>query len=297
MTESTSPKAASPTAASVHIVTDSSCDLPPALADELAITVVPLTVRFGTEELVDRRDLTPAQFWSRSATSATLPETSAPSPGAFESAFRDAAAAGAVGVLCVNLSTRLSATAQSARTAAKAVAPDIDVRVVDSRSVSLGLGLMVLAAARRAAEGAGLDELVSEMESIIGRTKVIGALDTLENLKKGGRIGGAQALLGSVLSIKPIIEVLDGAVEPGPKQRTRTRAMRYLVERVAAEPAIDALAVLHGAAPDVDQLVAMIEPHFPRERIVIGDLGAVVGSHTGPRTIGVAYQVGSRPPG
>lgn len=275
----------------VRVVTDSSCDLPAALADELGILIVPLTVRFGSEELVDRRDLTPAQFWARSSVSPTLPETSAPSPGAFEEAFREAAAGGADGVLCVNLSTRLSATAQSAGTAAQAVAGDIDVRVVDSRSVTLGLGLMVLEAARRAAAGADLDSLVASVEAVRGRTRIIGALDTLENLKKGGRIGGAQALLGSVLSIKPIIEVIDGAVEPGPKQRTRARALRYLVDRVAAEPGIDALAILHGAAPDVDTLVTLIEPHFPRERVVVGDLGAVVGSHTGLRTIGVAYQV------
>jgi len=274
-----------------RVVTDSSCDLPAAVTDELGIAVVPLTVRFGSEELVDRVQLTPADFWARSATSAALPETAAPAPGAFETVFREAAAGGASSVLCINLSTRLSATAQSARTAAQAVAGDIGVRVLDSRSLTLGLGLMAMTAARRAAEGASIDELVAEVESLSARTRVIGTLDTLEYLKKGGRIGGARALLGSVLSIKPIIEVLDGAVEPGPKQRTRARALRWLVDRVAAEPAIDALAVLHGAAPDVDELVAMIEPHYPRERIVVGDLGPVVGSHTGPRTIGIAYQV------
>ncbi len=275
----------------VRVVTDSSCDLPLELADELGIGIVPLTVRFGSEELVDDRDLTPAIFWSRSASSATLPETAAPSPGAFETAFRAAAEAGASGVLCVNLSSRLSATVASARTAAQSLAGQIDVRVVDSRSVSLGLGLMATAAARCAADGADLDQVVKEVEALIGRTRVIGALDTLEYLKKGGRIGGAQALLGSVLSVKPMIEVLDGAVEPGPKLRTRARAMRQLVDRVAAESSITNLAILHGDAPDVDVLVEAIRPHFPAERIIVGNLGAVVGSHTGPRTIGVAYQV------
>ncbi|MGH3849439.1 MAG: DegV family protein, partial [Pseudonocardiaceae bacterium] len=130
------------------------------------------------------------------------------------------------------------------------------------------------------------------VESMSSRTRVVAALDTLDNLRKGGRIGGAQALLGSVLSIKPVIEVLDGAVEPGPKQRTRARALRYLAERVAAESAVDELAVIHGAAPDVATLVSLLQPHFPPDRILVGDLGAVVGSHTGPRTIGVAYQVG-----
>lgn len=275
----------------VGIVTDSSCDLPLSPADDLGVTVVPLNIRLGQDEFVDRQELTPMQFWSRSAAMATLPETSAPSPGRFEEAFRAAVAAGAESVLCINLSTRLSATAQSAQTAAAAVAGDIEVRVVDSRSVSLGLGLIVRSAARQAANGATLDELVAEVESMSLRTRVVAALDTLDNLRKGGRIGGAQALLGSVLSIKPVIEVLDGAVEPGPKQRTRARALRYLAERVAAEKAIDVLAVMHGVAPDVATLLSLLEPHFPSDRILVGDLGAVVGSHTGPRTIGVAYQV------
>lgn len=277
----------------VRIVTDSSCDLPPALTGEQGITVVPLTVRFGNEELVDRVDLTPAEFWERSARSAVLPETAAPSPGSFEQAFRAAATEGegADGVVCINLSSKLSATSQSAEAAAKAVAGTIPVRVVDSRSVTMGLGMIVLAAARRAEEGAGIDEVAAAAEDAAGRCRVFGTLDTLENLKKGGRIGGAQALLGSLLSIKPVIEVRDGAVEPGPKQRTRSRALKYLVDQVAAESSIEHLSVMHGAAPDVGNFLDMLAPHFPRERIVVADLGAVIGAHTGPRTIGVAYLV------
>lgn len=275
----------------VRVVTDSSCDLPADVAAEHGIEVVPLTVRFGAEEFVDRIDLTPDQFWARCASSSALPETAAPAPGAFEQAFRRAAAAGADGVVCINLSSKLSATGQAAQTAAQAVADDIPVKVVDSRSVTLGLGMIAAEAARLAGRGATLDEVAKTAEDLAGRTRVHGALDTLEYLRRGGRIGAAQALLGSVLSVKPIIEVRDGAVEPGPKQRTRSKALAYLASRVAAEPAVENLAVLHGAAPDVDTLVALLAPHFPSERIVIGDLGAVVGTHTGPRTIGVAYQV------
>lgn len=274
----------------IRIATDSSCDLPEALVAEHGIDVVPLTIRFGDEELVDRRDLTPAQFWARSARSAVLPSTAAPAPGAFEKAFRAAAAAGAEGVVCVNLSRKLSATAEAAEAAARAVAADIPVKVLDSRSVTLGLGMIVVECARMAAAGSGLDEIAQAAVDMADRTRVYGSLDTLENLKKGGRIGAAQALLGSMLSIKPVIEVVDGAVEPGPKQRTRSRALRWLAEKVAAAE-VDNLAVLHGDAPDVSTLVDLLAPHFPRERIVVGDLGAVVGAHTGPRTIGVAFQV------
>lgn len=280
----------------ISIVTDSSCDLPDDLVTELGIDVVPLTIRFGDEELVDRRDLTPGQFWARCATSAVLPETSAPSPGAFEEVFRKARAAGAGGVACVTLSTKLSATGEAAQAAARAVADDIQVKVVDSLSVSLGLGMIVVESARRAAAGASLDEIVELAGDLARRTKVYASLDTLENLKKGGRIGAAQALLGSMLSIKPVIEVVDGKVEPGPKQRTRSRSLRWLAEQVSAQPGVENLAVPHGDAPDVDTLLGLLAPHFPRERIVVGQLGAVVGAHTGPRTIGVTFQVpGPRP--
>jgi DegV family protein with EDD domain len=275
----------------VIVVTDSSCDLPAELVQRSGITVVPLTIRFGDEEFVDGRDLTPTQFWERCARSPTLPETAAPAPGAFEGAFQTAAGGGAEGVVCITISTRLSATAQSAQAAMRAVADSIPVRLVDSRSATLGLGMIVLSAARRAQEGAGLEEVVAAAEEASGRTHVFGTLDTLENLKKGGRIGGAQALVGSLLSIKPVIEVRDGAVESGPRQRTRSRALRYLADKVAAEPAIEQLGVVHGAAPDVGDLLDLLAASFPRDQIVVSDIGPVIGTHTGPRTIGVAYQV------
>ncbi|HVL05540.1 MAG TPA: DegV family protein [Acidimicrobiales bacterium] len=277
----------------VKIVTDSSCDLPDALVAELGIEVVPLKIRFGTEELVDRVDLSPSEFWARCSTSAELPSTAAPAPGAFEEVFRKAADAGAGGVVCVNLSSKLSATGESAQAAARAVADVVPVKVVDSLSVTLGLGMIAVESARRAAAGAGLEEIVALAEDMARRTKVFGSLDTLEYLKKGGRIGAAQALLGSILSIKPCIEVVDGKVEPGPKQRTRSRALQWLADQVGAVEGVENLAVLHGDAPDVDTLTGLLQAHFPREQIVVGQLGAVVGAHTGPRTIGVAFQTAS----
>lgn len=273
----------------VAIVTDSSCDLPADVVAANSITVVPLTIRFGDVEFVDGKDLSPADFWARCAASDVLPGTAAPSPGAFEEAFRAAVAAGATAVACINLSAKLSATSQAAEAAAK-LAPEIPVAVVDSASVTLGLGMIVVECARRAASGASLEEVVTAAEDLARRTHVHGALDTLDNLKKGGRIGAAQALLGSILSIKPVVEVRDGAVEPGPKLRTRARSLQYLVDQVKAHPGTENLAVLHGDAPDLETLLDLLAPHFPREQIVVGDLGAVVGSHTGPRTIGVAFQ-------
>ena len=274
-----------------RVITDSSADLPSDLAAELDIDIVPLTIRFGAEELVDRRDLSPKEFWARCATSPVLPETAAPSPGAFEDAYRRAAAAGAEGVVCVTISAALSATGQAAQMAAKAVEGEIEVRTVDSRSVTMGLGMMVAEAARQAAAGKDVDEVAATAERLIPSTRVYGALDTLENLKKGGRVGGAQALIGSMLSIKPIIEVRDGQVEPESRQRTRSRALRYLADKVCQEGEIANLAVMHGDAPDLDEFLELLDPLFPRDRLVVGDIGAVIGTHAGPRVIGVAYQV------
>lgn len=275
----------------IKIVTDSSCDLPVALAAEKGITVVPLAIRFGDEELFDRLDLSPKEFWARCASSAVLPETAAPSPGSFEQVFRDAKTEGFDGVVCINLSSKLSATRDSAVAGAKAGQGEIPVNVVDSLSVTMGLGMIVLEAARAAAAGKDLEEVTAIAIDSAKRTRVYGTLDTLENLKKGGRIGKAQSLLGSLLSIKPIIEVQDGAVEPGPKQRTRARAFAWLAEQVKSRPSVDEVAVIHGEAPDVDKLINLLAPQIPRERVIVADLGAVIGTHAGPRCVGIAFQV------
>jgi DegV family protein with EDD domain len=277
----------------IRIVTDSSCDLPPALEAEHEITIVPLSIRFGADEFVDRRDLTPKEFWSRCAAASVLPETAAPSPGAFEEAFRAAAAAGAEGVVCITLSSLLSATFQAAELAAKSVSADVPVRVVDSLTLTMGLGNLCLSAARAAEAGGTIDDVVADVERRIPLTRTYAALDTLENLKKGGRIGGAQAMLGSMLSIKPIIDVTGGKVEQEAKQRTRSTSLRYLADKVKTAGDIENLAVMHGDAPDVDEMLDLLAPIFPREQIIVGDLGAVIGAHGGPRTMGVTFQLRS----
>lgn len=275
----------------IRIVTDSSCDLPPALADKHGIDIVPLTIRFGSDEYVDRRDLTPTEFWSKVAASPVLPETAAPSPGAFEEAYRRAVADGCPGVLAITLSGELSATYQAAQLGAKAVEDTIPVKVVDSRSLTLALGMMCVTAARLAEDGHDLDALTTAVEDVKARTRIFATLDTLENLKKGGRIGGAQALLGSMLSIKPVIQIVDGKVAEESKQRTRSKSLRYLAEKVRNAGRIEQLAVLHGNAPDLDELLDLLAPVYPRDEITVADIGAVIGAHGGPRTIGVTYQV------
>lgn len=272
----------------VRIVTDSACDLPQTVADELAIEIVPLTIRIDGNEYVDRKDLTVEEFWTKCATSPNLPETAAPAPGQFEHTYRQLAADGATSVVTISLSGALSATMQSAELAARSVADLIPVTVIDSRSVTLGLGAIVASCARLAASGATHDEVAAHARDLAGRTHVWGALDTLDNLKKGGRIGGAKALLASALAIKPIIEVRDGKVEQGGKQRTRSKALAFLVEKVATVDGLDSLFVLQADCRDVDQFVEMLRPHVDGE-IVVGDIGPVVGSHAGRGTIGVAF--------
>jgi DegV family protein with EDD domain len=275
----------------VRVVTDSACDLPDDLIERDGIEVVPLTIRFGKEELVDRKELSTDEFWRRLADSDVLPETSAPSAGAFEAAFRRLIADGATGIVCINLSSKLSATMQSAQVAAQAVQPDCPIVVVDSLMVSMGLGSLCLTAARRAAEGDSLESIVTNVTDRRNRSKLYGTLDTLEFLKKGGRVGNARAILGSMLAIKPVLEVRDGEVEEAGKVRTRSKALRLLVDRVKEGP-FENLAVLHGNAPDLDELLDLLEPLTPRDEIVIGQIGPVIGTHAGPRVIGVTFQAG-----
>ncbi|MFN8021214.1 MAG: DegV family protein [Acidimicrobiales bacterium] len=272
----------------VRIVTDSACDLPQAVVDDLAIEIVPLTIRLGDDEFVDRQDLTPAEFWARCATLPGLPETAAPAPGQFEAAYRKLAAEGAEAIVVVSLSGALSATIQSAELAARSVAAEIPVTVVDSRNCTLGLGMIVTNCARLARDGADADTVAARARDLAERTRVWGALDTLENLKKGGRIGGAKALLASALAIKPIIEVREGKVEQGGKQRTRSKALAFLVEKLKSYGQVENLAVLHADCSDVDEFVEMLRPHYAGE-ILVGDIGPVVGTHAGRGTIGIAF--------
>lgn len=273
--------------ARIRVVTDSACDLSADVAAEHGISVVPLSIRFGNEEFVDGRDLTTEEFWARCKASPVLPETSAPSPGAFEEAFLSAADEGFDGVLSLSLSGGVSATYQAAATAARAVADRIEVRAVDSRTMTMCLGLMVLDVADLAAGGADLDALQARAEELIPRTTVYGAIDNLDHLEKGGRIGGARALLGSLLSIKPVVTLVDGEVAEESKQRTRGRSLQYLADKVLDSPPLSRLAVAHGAAGDLDSFLTLLDDAKCEHPLIVSQLGPVIGTHTGPGTIGV----------
>lgn len=272
----------------VRIVTDSASDLCSNEVDELGIEVVPLSIRFGETEYIDREELTVEEFYRKLAISDTLPETAAPAPGRFDQAFRRQLEAGADGIVCINLSAALSATMQSAKTAAAEI--DGDIRVIDSRSVTVGLGSIVLAAARMAKRGATIDEIEAAVDDLSERTQVFGALDTLENLKKGGRIGGAQALLGSMLSIKPIVDLSSGEVQEASKQRTRKKALGWLRDKLAEYDDPKNLAIMHAQAPDLDDFLWMIDGTVDIREARVELIGPVVGTHGGPGVIGFALQ-------
>ena len=272
----------------VRIVTDSACDLPEAVCEQLGIEVVPLSIRFGEREYVDRKELSTDAFWRELESASTLPETAAPSVGAFEETFRKLSDEGADGIVCINLSAKMSATMQSAQVAAKALDGETPIEIIDSMSASMGIGNLALIAARRAANGATVEEIVREVEGARARQHVYAAVDTLEYLRKGGRIGGAQAMLGSMLSIKPVIVVKDGAVEQGGKVRTRSKALQFLIDQIPAGK-VEMISVLHANAPDIDDFLKMLEPVVPDAEVVVGKIGPVVGVHTGPRLMGIAW--------
>lgn len=275
--------------ASIQVVTDSACDLSTTTTEEHDVRVVPLTIRFGAEELVDRDELSGKEFWDRVVTGPDMPATAAPSPGAFQQAFLEAREAGSGGVMCATISSGLSATYQSACTAAEAVSDRIAVRVVDTQSVTGGQGLLALAAADMAASGVALDDIAAALEEMKTRTHVYGVVDSLDYLRRGGRIGGAAKLVGSLLSIKPVIEVREGVVEVESKQRTRSRSLQYLANKALEAGPLERLAATNGIAPDFDQVLDLLRRAQPEHELVIADLGPVVGSHTGPGSVGVCF--------
>ncbi|HEY8058514.1 MAG TPA: DegV family protein [Acidimicrobiales bacterium] len=274
----------------VRIVTDSACDLDQALVDQHGIEVVPLSIRFGDDEFVDRVELSNDDFYARMAASDTLPETAAPSPGAFEQAFRKQGASGDA-VVSINLSAALSATMQSAATAAKSLEGEVAVTVVDSKALTLGLGNIVVAAAEAAAAGASAAEIEAKVEDLSGRTRMWGMLDTLDNLLKGGRIGKAQQLMGSVLSIKPILDMSTGEVHEAAKPRTRKKGLLWLRDKVLEfGDDIEILWVMAGDLDDAGELVELLAADYTGE-IGQGRIGPVIGTHGGPGVMGVSFWV------
>jgi DegV family protein with EDD domain len=277
--------------AAIRVVTDSAADLPVGLAKEHDIRIVPLDVRLGEWGPEEMRLIDPSEFWRRCAMTDALPETSAPSPGAFAESFAQAADEGCSGIVCLTLSSELSSTYQAASAGAEEVRGQIDVRVIDTRTVTLGQAMVVLEAAQVAASTGDLAAAEAAARAVVPNIRVFGALDTMDNVRKGGRIGAAKALMGSLMSIKPIVEIRDGLAVEESKQRTRTRSLDYLLEKLNNAGPLAGLAVAHAAAPDLEAFLDKLEGIYPREEILVNYIGPVIGTHAGPRCLGVCYRL------
>lgn len=281
--------------ASIRIVTDSAADLEAQTAAEHAVSIVPLDVRLADFGPDVTSTWSAEEFWLQCAKTSELAETSAPSPGAFLASFTRLADEGAKGIVCVMLSSKLSATYQAAVLGAKTIADRVEVRVVDSRLATMAQGLVALDAAAAAEAGGDIDAVVAAAESSRDRMELFGALASLDNLRKGGRLGAAQALLGGLLDIKPVLEVRDGVLELESRPRTRSRSLEHVAAKARELGELEHLAVVHAAAGDVDSFVELLASSFPRERISVGFLGPVIGAHVGQGTIAIAAKRASSP--
>lgn len=271
----------------VKIVTDSLSDISSEVARELGVTIVPLTVIFGHESFLDRVTITTDEFYRRLIHETVWPTTTQPTPKAFADVY-DKLAGETDEILVVTLSSKLSGTYQSALSAKGMVTKQCRVEVIDSQSVAMGHGLIVIAAAKKAKAGAKLDELVKFVNQAIHRSHLIIYFDTLKYLAKGGRIGKAQGMLGSLLSVKPILTVKDGEITPLTRVRSLAAGFDYLYGAVAAYSGIDELAVEHTTNPaDADSLVERVSGIFPKERIFRASVSPVIGTYAGPGALAV----------
>lgn len=271
----------------VAIITDSVSDMPPDVAASYGITVVPLIVTFGAESFRPNVDMTTAQFWERmTAPDAPFPTTAACSAGDFLAAFDAAFEGGAESVVCVNVSDQLSATIKAARIAA-GMRPDREIHIVDSRSASAGIGMLAQMGARLAAEGKSGAEIAAILVDRQKDVDLYVALDTLEYLKRGGRISGARAVMGSLLSVKPIITVIDGVVENAERVRSRAKARERVLELLTAKP-LERATVLHSTNADVEEFYARFMERSGLDPSLVDTLviGASVGPHLGPGCVG-----------
>lgn len=277
--------------AKVAVVVDSTAYIPQALVEQYNIHVIPLLVNWSGESLRDNVDIIPDEFYARLETAKEMPSTSQPSAGEFFDLYSKVAEE-ADSIVSIHISSELSGTVASAHAAAKLM-EDFPIEIVDSLSTSMGLGYMALASARAAENGADLQEVAEAARVLIPKARLVFAVDTLEFLHRGGRIGGASRLFGSMLSIKPLLELKDGKIEPLEKVRTKKKAVKRLldiaVEECAGKSKIYA-AVANASAPEEAQIFAdELQKRLNPVELYIVDLSPVIGTHTGPGLVGLAW--------
>ncbi|MEO6206821.1 MAG: DegV family protein [Candidatus Limnocylindrales bacterium] len=280
----------------VAIFTDSASDMDPAEAAASGITIIPLLVTFGTQEFRAGVDLTTAEFWERmTAADAPFPKTAASSPGEFKQAYERAFAEGVGSIVSIHVAASLSGTIKSAQIA-RDMLPDREIHIVDSQSASMAQGLLCRMGVEMVAEGRSAEQIAEALEGRVPDINTYVALETLEYLKKGGRISGVQAAIGTLLSVKPIIMLRHGAVETADRVRTRSKARERLLELIT-DGQIERLSILHTIAPDVEQFRAEVlrrVPSLDPAAVTVELVGASVGPHLGPGCVGatILYRQG-----
>jgi DegV family protein with EDD domain len=273
----------------VAIVTDSASDLPPDRAAAAGIRIVPLNVSFGSETFRAVVDLSTDEFWRRmTAPDAPFPMTSAASPGSYQEAIEAAFAGGADAIVCIDIAETLSGTIKSARVAA-GMLQDREIHVIDTRTASMGAGMLALLAAEWAAAGATAADIAARIEARLADVDLFVVLDTLAYLRKGGRLSGPQAAIGTLLSVKPIITVRHGLVEVADRPRTRSKARERLLELLTARP-LERIAILYAPPADADafrrELVARVPGGIDEAGVSVQPIGPSVGPHVGPGCVG-----------
>lgn len=275
----------------VKIVTDSTADLPKEIVEELGIRVVPLNVHFGEEVFLDWVELTPEGFFEKLAGTDLLPRTSQPSPGDFQKVYEELGSGGDA-IVSVHISQVLSGTYQSA-TMARDLLEGMDITVIDSKVASMALGLVVIEAARAAKAGKSKEEILEIIDFYLQETRVLFMVDTLEYLEKNGRIGKAQALLGGLLKMKPILSLKDGGIIPVEKARGSKKALQTIVERLQEMLPPDRKVkgtIVHGnALATAEALAEDLKKTYDLSELIITSVGAVIGCHTGPGLVGLLF--------
>src|SRR6059058_1748608 len=266
------------------VVTDSTADLPGEWRKRYGIEVVPLKVLFGHETFRDGVDMTSDQFFTRLAASSSLPTTSAPSPGEFAEVYRRLAK-DHDGCISIHIGARLSATAEAARVGAEAV-EGFKVKVIDSQSVSMPMAFLC----RVAAECASLEDATAAVERRVPKCRVLALLDTLRYLEMGGRLNRAQAMIGTMLDVKPLLLVANAEIKPVDRVRTRSRAISRMVDYFKGDLPVEHMAVMHAqAADEAEQIADALRRDLPGREVTVGQIGCVLGTHTGPKALGLVY--------
>ncbi len=274
----------------IKIVTDSSADIPSDITKELGITVVPLFVRFGEDTYRDGIDISRNEFYEKLVDNPHHPNTILPSPGDFLEAYRGLASE-ADGIVSIHLSQKLSGTYQSALQAKDQLSSACPVEVIDSKSITMGLGLAVIAAARVAAADGTMEQVVAEAREAVAETHLLAAFDTLKYLARGGRIGKAKALLGSLLVTKPLLSLKDGEVVPVGRARSMKKAINKLFDYTAASSNVSDIAIMFSTDPEyAEDLVERLGSVFPDISIRVGQIGPVLGTHGGPGIVVVCLR-------